>query len=76
MNAELGRFAHLTHILAKDPFVVSSLLNGNTTIVDSRFEDFADQSGLDAIYLINPQGITIALLVAFPSIVLWLPSLA
>lgn len=60
VNAELDRFSHLTHILANDPFVVSSLLNGNTTIVDSRFEDFANQSGLDAIYLINPQGLTIA----------------
>ena len=58
--AELDRFSHLTFVLARDPFVIGTAAGGATTPLDARLAAFAGRSGLDAIYLMDPQGLTIA----------------
>ena len=58
--AELQRFSHLTHILARDPYVVEISAGGDTGFLNNRFKDFVAATGLDAIYLMNADGVTIA----------------
>lgn len=58
--AELNRFSHLTFVLARDPFVIETAAGGATEPLNARLAAFADRSGLDAIYLMDPQGLTIA----------------
>ncbi len=58
--AELERHSHLTHILARDTFVTEAISGGHTGVVNARFAEFAQKSGLDAIYLMGPSGFTIA----------------
>lgn len=58
--AELERFSHLTYVLAQDPFVARTALGDNTGVLNRRLEDFAAQAGLDAIYLMDKNGITIS----------------
>lgn len=60
VTGELERFSHLTYVLARDPFVVNSAANGEAALLNDRLERFATQAELDAIYLINPDGQTIA----------------
>ncbi|MGB0960860.1 MAG: sensor histidine kinase [Halocynthiibacter sp.] len=57
---ELERFSHLTYVLARDPIVIETARGGATEQLNMRLEDFAAQAGLDAIYLIAPNGVTIA----------------
>ncbi len=58
--AELERFSHLTYVLARDQKVISTAEGGSTKALDSRLFAFADQAGLDAIYLMQPNGQTIS----------------
>jgi two-component system C4-dicarboxylate transport sensor histidine kinase DctB len=58
--AELDRFSHLTFVLARDPFVIETAAGGPTAPLDARLASFASQSGLDAIYLMDFEGLTIA----------------
>lgn len=58
--AELNRFSHLTFVLSQDPFVIATAGGGATGPLDARLADFADQAGLDAIYLMDPEGLTIS----------------
>ncbi|WP_114010070.1 sensor histidine kinase [Cohaesibacter intestini] len=58
--AELQRFSHLTHILARDPYVVEISAGGDTGFLNNRFKDFVAATGLDSIYLMNADGVTIA----------------
>ena len=60
VSAELERFSHLTFVLARDPFVVDTAQGAPTEPLNIRLRDFAKQSGLDAIYLMRPDGATIA----------------
>lgn len=60
VTAELERFSHLTHVLSRDTFVVNTAAGANIGALNQRLEGFADQAGLDAIYLMGPDGITIA----------------
>ena len=60
VTAELARFSHLTYVLARDPFVVQTAQGGDRPALNSRLKDFAEQAGLDAIYLMQPDGITIS----------------
>lgn len=57
---ELERFAHLTYVLSLDPFVIDASVGENTADLNLRLEEFSDQAGLDAIYLMNRDGLTIA----------------
>lgn len=58
--AELEQHSHLTHILARDTFVTEAVVGGGTGPLNARLEDFAKQSGLEAIYLMDANGVTIA----------------
>jgi two-component system C4-dicarboxylate transport sensor histidine kinase DctB len=58
--AELERFSHLTYVLARDPYVIKTSLGADTGALDRRLAAFALKSGLDAIYLMRPNGMTIS----------------
>ncbi|MEM7718010.1 MAG: ATP-binding protein [Pseudomonadota bacterium] len=58
--AELQRFAHLTYVLSLDPFVVQAAEGGAVAPLNDRLAEFAVQAGLDAIYLMDAEGLTIA----------------
>lgn len=58
--AELNRFSHLTFVLSRDPFVIETAAGGDTATLDARLAAFAEQAGLDAIYLMDGQGLTIS----------------
>lgn len=58
--AELQRFSHLTHILARDPFVIETSNGADTAVLDKRLKEFAEVSGIDAIYLMGKDGVTIS----------------
>ncbi|MEM9130597.1 MAG: cache domain-containing protein, partial [Pseudomonadota bacterium] len=58
--AELERFSHLTFVLARDPFVVATVQGADTGPLNQRLAEFAVRSGLEAIYLMNEAGLTIA----------------
>ncbi len=58
--AELEQHSHLTHILARDTFVTDAVAGAGTGPLNDRLQDFAAQAGLDAIYLMDANGITIA----------------
>ncbi|MEL7150193.1 MAG: ATP-binding protein [Pseudomonadota bacterium] len=60
VTAELGRFQHLTYVLSLDPFVIAAAEGQSPAQLNARFEDFAAQAGIDAIYLMTPDGLTIA----------------
>ena len=60
VSGALERFSHLTYVLARDPIVIDAASGGSTGDLNTRLEEFADQAGLDAIYLITPGGLTIA----------------
>ncbi|MCI5038445.1 MAG: ATP-binding protein [Donghicola eburneus] len=60
VSGELERFSHLTYVLARDPFVIETAGGGPTNILNGRLEEFARQAGLDAIYLMKPDGFTVA----------------
>lgn len=60
VTAELDRFSHLTYVLARDPYVINTVDSGATESLSTRLRAFSDQAGLDAIYLMNTQGLTIA----------------
>ncbi|MEP1535166.1 MAG: ATP-binding protein [Paracoccaceae bacterium] len=58
--AEIERFAHLTFVLARDPFVIETAQGGDTGALDVRLADFAGQAGIDAIYLMDRKGLTVS----------------
>lgn len=58
--AELQRFAHLTYVLSLDPFVVRAAEGGAVAPLNLRLAEFAVQAGLDAIYLMDRDGLTIS----------------
>ncbi len=60
VTAELERFSHLPFVLARDRVVMATARGGNTNVLNARLRDFAQKSGLDAIYLINLEGKTIS----------------
>ncbi|WP_424944601.1 sensor histidine kinase [Aliiroseovarius crassostreae] len=60
VSGELERFSHLTYVLARDPFVIETAKGRGTDQLNARIRDFAARAGLDAIYLIDPNGQTIA----------------
>lgn len=65
VTAEIERFSHLTYVLARDPFVIG-VAQGKTakgraaSALNGRLQTFAAAAGLDAIYLMRPDGETIA----------------
>lgn len=60
VSGELERFSHLTYVLARDPIVIETTSGGPTGLLNSRLEEFSGKAGLDAIYLMDPDGFTVA----------------
>ena len=60
VEAELNRFSHLTYVLARDPFVMAVAGGADPAALNLRLQSFAARAGLDAIYLMTPDGVTIA----------------
>ncbi len=60
VTAEIERFAHLTYVLSVDPFVISGAGGGGVGDLNDRLREFAGQAGIDAIYLMDTTGLTIA----------------
>ncbi|NSY40728.1 sensor histidine kinase [Leisingera sp. ANG59] len=58
--AELERFSHLTHVLARDAAVIETAGGADTGALNLRLEDFAAKAGLDAIYLMDTAGVALA----------------
>jgi len=58
--SELQHFAHLPFLFSLDPIVASTLAGGTTDVLDKRLARFAQSAGLDAIYLMNADGLTLA----------------
>src|SRR6056297_2068755 len=58
--AEVERFEHLTQVLSVDPFVIAGLEEGANDPLNARLMDFAHAAGLDAIFLMDVDGLTTA----------------
>jgi two-component system C4-dicarboxylate transport sensor histidine kinase DctB len=58
--SEIERFSHLTYVLARDGHVIDTAAGRAPVALDRRLAAFAEKSGLDAIYLMRPDGVTIA----------------
>lgn len=58
--AELERFSHLTHVLARDAAVLATANGEDTDVLNARLRSFAAKAELDAIYLMDINGSTIA----------------
>ena len=56
----LERYQHFPFVLARDPIVVEGVQAGGSTILNHRLEMFAKKSQVDALYIMNTQGLTIA----------------
>lgn len=56
--AELERFSHMPFILARDPIVLDVAEGGAVEPLNVRLAAFAEQAGIDAIYLMDTAGIT------------------
>jgi len=60
VTAELTRFAHLPFLLSKDPIVAQTFYLNNPDNLNGRLASFADSAGIDAIYLMDREGLTIS----------------
>ncbi|MDX1737427.1 MAG: ATP-binding protein [Alphaproteobacteria bacterium] len=56
----LERYQHLPFILSRDTFVIEGLQKGGAHILNLRLQRFAEQSQVDALYIMNANGLTIA----------------
>ncbi len=56
----LDRFQHLPHILAVDPLVLRALSGRGRDKLNRRLSSFASKAKVDAIYLMDPTGLTLA----------------
>ena len=60
VETELQRFAHLPFLLSLDPVVIATLDGNDTKALDRRLARIAHSAGLDAIYLMDSEGLTIS----------------
>jgi len=60
LAAALDRFEHLPNILASDPLVFEALSGRGRDSLNRRLEGFASRAKVDAIYLMDETGLTIA----------------
>lgn len=56
----LDRFSYLSVVLSQDTLVTEALQTLDTADVNAKLKLFADNAGLDAIFLMNTDGVTIA----------------
>lgn len=60
VEAELENFAHLPFLLSLDPVVLETLTGGDPEVLNKRLARIAQSAGVDAIYLMDQSGLTIA----------------
>lgn len=60
LTSALEEHQHLPFILSWDPLVIGAVEGDDTGELNRRLESFAEQAGIDAIYLMDPDGLTIA----------------
>ena len=60
LEAEIRHFAHLPFLLSLDPMVTGALAQGDTETLDQRLAQFAQNAGVDAIYLMDQTGLTLS----------------
>lgn len=60
VEAALEHFAHMPFLLSLDPVVISTLSGGNRGTLNTRLARFAQNAGIDAIYLMDANGLTIS----------------
>jgi len=60
LRAEIERFEHLPFVLANDPRLVEVARGSDPATLNQRLETFADRAGIEAIYLMDADGHTIA----------------
>ena len=60
LNDSLERFQHLPFVLARDPLVMAAHAAPSHAALNRRFRSFAEQSGLEAIYLMDRSGAVLA----------------
>ncbi len=60
IEAELGRVAHLPHVLADDPLVGAVAAGAPPGPLDAKLAGIAARAGVDAIYLMDRSGLTLA----------------
>ncbi|WP_108815208.1 sensor histidine kinase [Loktanella sp. Alg231-35] len=60
LETELRHFAHLPFLLSLDPVVARTLAGAPGDELDYRLARFAQSAGLEAMYLMNKDGLTIA----------------
>ncbi len=58
--SELRHFSHLPFLLSLDPFVIGAVSDGNIADLDYRLARYAQSAGLEAIFLMDGDGRTIA----------------
>lgn len=60
LTEALNRFEHLPYVLSQDPMVQKGVIGGADGALNVRLQVFAERSGLDAIYLMDTSGLTVA----------------
>ncbi|SLN10465.1 C4-dicarboxylate transport sensor protein DctB [Pseudoruegeria aquimaris] len=60
LTEALERYSHLPYLLARDPFVQRGTAGIGLAGLNRRLADFAARTNLEAIYLMDPNGLTIA----------------
>jgi len=60
LTAEIERFSHLPSVLALDPFVIRAAQGADRDVLNARLAVVANNAGLDAIYLMDRGGNTVA----------------
>ncbi|MEM7523362.1 MAG: ATP-binding protein [Pseudomonadota bacterium] len=60
LDQTLQRFQHLPLVLSEDPLIVGAFFGIGAADMNRRLEAIADRAGIEAVYLLNPDGLTIA----------------
>ena len=60
LTSELERFSNLTYVLARHPLVLKTSQGGDKKSLNVLLQDFAEKTDVDAIYVMNRDGVTIS----------------
>lgn len=60
LESEIERISYFPYVLSKDAHVIAGTLRQDRQALNERLAEFARRSQLDAIYLLNTDGVTIA----------------
>jgi len=60
LESEIERISYLPYVLSHDPYVIEAAKGKGREALSKRFQDFVHASDLDAIYLMDTTGLTVA----------------